>query len=152
MGAMMAALSGINSISGSGMLDFESCQRLEKLVVDHEICGMTYRLLEGIEPREDFPSIPIFEELLREKHLLISDHTRRYLRREITFPGPVIDRGNRDRWFRDGKPTLRERAAREVARLIGKYTPSRLAEESKAELRTLMEAEALRCGMPGLHQ
>jgi hypothetical protein len=65
-GAILAALSGINSISGPGMLDFESCQSLEKLVVDNEICGMTYRLLRGIEPREDFPAVPIFEELLRD--------------------------------------------------------------------------------------
>ncbi len=150
MGAMIAALSGINSISGPGMLDFESCQSLEKLVVDNEICGMTYRLLEGIEPREDFPSIPIFEELLREKHLLIADHTRRFLKREITFPGPVIDRANRDRWYKEGGLTLRERAAREVARLIGKYTPSRLAGEKKADLTRLMEAEARRCGMESL--
>jgi trimethylamine--corrinoid protein Co-methyltransferase len=150
MGAMMAALSGINSISGPGMLDFESCQSLEKLVVDNEICGMTYRLLEGIEPREDFPSIPVFEELLKEKHLLIADHTRRYLRREITFPGPAIDRANRDRWFAEGRLTLRERAAREVGRLIEKYVPSRLAADKKAELTRLMEAEARQCGMGGL--
>jgi trimethylamine--corrinoid protein Co-methyltransferase len=93
MGAMLAALSGINRISGPGMLDFESCQSLEKLVVDNEICGMTYRLLEGIQPREDFPALPILQELLREKHLLIADQTRRYLRREISYRGPTIDRG-----------------------------------------------------------
>ena len=40
IGAVLAALSGINSVSGPGMLDFESCQSLEKLVVDDEICGM----------------------------------------------------------------------------------------------------------------
>ncbi|HOL70210.1 MAG TPA: trimethylamine methyltransferase family protein [Bryobacteraceae bacterium] len=150
IGAVLAALSGINSVSGPGMLDFESCQSLEKLVVDNEICGMAYRLLDGIEPREDFPSIPLFEELLREKHLLIADHTRRYLRREITFPGPVIDRSNRDRWFREGRLTLRERASREVARLIEKHVPSRLPAETKKELTRLMEAEARRCGMQGL--
>jgi trimethylamine--corrinoid protein Co-methyltransferase len=71
IGATLAALSGINSVSGPGMLDFESCQSLEKLVVDNEICGMTYRLLAGIEPREDFPALVLFEELLKEKHLLI---------------------------------------------------------------------------------
>ena len=66
------------------MLDFESCQSLEKLVVDHEICLMADRLRAGIEPREDFPSRPLFEELLAEKHLLIADHTRRHLRSELT--------------------------------------------------------------------
>jgi hypothetical protein len=37
-----------------------------------------------------------------------------------------------------------------VARLIEKYTPSRLGEESKAELTRLMEAEARRWGMDSL--
>jgi len=150
IGAVLAALSGINSISGPGMLDFESCQSLEKLVVDNEICGMTYRLLKGMEPREDFPAIPILQELLREKQLLIADHTRRYLREEITFPGAVIDRADRARWTRQGQTTLRERAAREVARLIGKYQPSRLPEPAKAELTRRMESEARRYGMDAL--
>jgi trimethylamine--corrinoid protein Co-methyltransferase len=150
MGALVAGLGGINSVSGPGMLDFESCQSLEKLVVDNEICGMTYRLLAGIEPREDFPALPIFEELLREKHLLIADHTRRHLRQEILFPGPVIDRATRARWLKDGGATLGARASREVERIAGAWKPSRLAGETKAELTRLMEAEARRWGMPGL--
>jgi len=150
MGAVLAALSGINSISGPGMLDFESCQSLEKLVVDNEICSMTYRLLRGIEPREDFPAIPILEELLREKHLLIADHTRRHLHQEITFPGAVIDRAHRVRWLEKGHLTLRERAAREVARLVEKYIPSRLPQETKSELTRLMEREARRYGIKTL--
>jgi trimethylamine--corrinoid protein Co-methyltransferase len=150
IGAAVAALSGINSISGPGMLDFESCHSLEKLVVDNEICGMTYRLLEGIQPRDDFPALPLFQELLQEKHLLIADHTRRHLRQEITFPGPVIDRANRARWLKEGRLTIRERAVREVARLIKRHTPSRLPEETKSELTRLMEREARRHGMNSL--
>ncbi len=150
MGAALAALSGINSISGPGMLDFESCQSLEKLVVDNEICGMAYRLLAGIQPREDFPAVPIFEELLRERHLLIAEHTRRHLREEIWLPGAVIDRANRARWQKEGASTLGQRAAREAARLIGRYTPSRLAEAAKREMTRLMEAEARRYGMEAL--
>ena len=61
-----------------------------------------------------FPALPIFEELPREKHLLIADHTRRHLHKEITFPGPVIDRTNRDRWLKDGQLSLAQRATREV--------------------------------------
>jgi trimethylamine--corrinoid protein Co-methyltransferase len=150
MGALMAALSGINSISGPGMLDFESCLSLEKLVVDNEICGMAYRLLRGIEPKEDFPALPIFQELRREKLLLIADHTRRHLRGEITFPGPAIDRANRSRWLEVGGLTLRERAAQEVTRLIMEYKPSRLPQEIKLELTRLMLREAQRYGMNAL--
>jgi len=150
MGATLAALSGINSVSGPGMLDFESCQSLEKLVLDNEICGQAFRLIAGIEPRDDFPARPIFEELLREKHLLIAKHTRRHLRHEIAFPGPVVDRANRARWQEEGGRTLGERARAEVSRLTGAYTPSSLSEQGKAALVDRMQAEARAAGMDRL--
>jgi len=104
----------------------------------------------GIEPREDFPARPLFEELLRDKHLLIADHTRRHLKNEITFPGAVIDRANRSRWQDEGALTLGARATREVDRLLSASSPSRLADDTRAELVRLMEAEAHRCGMERL--
>ncbi len=150
MGATLAALAGINNISGPGMLDFESCLSLEKLVVDNEICGMTLRMIEGIESREDFPAMPRFEELLKEKHLLISKHTRRHLRQEHLFPGQVIDRANRARWMEEGSVRLGERARREVERLLEAYRPSRLSDTVKADLTERMEAEARLHGMDHL--
>jgi len=150
MGATLAALSGINNISGPGMLDFESLFSLEKLVVDNEICGMVNRMLKGIEPKEDFPSQPIFEEMLKDEHLLISDHTRRYLSEEIHFPGPVIDRANRSRWQEEGSLTLGERAEAEVAGIVSEYEPIRLNDETKQELTDLMLSEAKKFGMSSL--
>ncbi|MCP5108445.1 MAG: hypothetical protein GY950_33985, partial [bacterium] len=144
MGAVMAVLSGINSISGPGMLDFVNCFSLEKLVVDNEICGMAFRMGKGIEPREDFPIVPRYEELLKEGHLLISKHSRRNLRKEHYFPGPVIDRASHERWREEGSLSLGERAQREVERLIGEYEPSSLAPEVKKKLTEIMEAEAKR--------
>ncbi|MEE8417472.1 MAG: trimethylamine methyltransferase family protein [candidate division Zixibacteria bacterium] len=150
MGATLAALAGINNISGPGMLDFESCFSLEKLVVDNEICGMTLRMLKGIEPKEDFPSLPIFKELMKEQHLLISDHTRRYLKEEIYFPSPVIDRANRSRWKEEGGYTLGERARKEVEKHIGEYEPVGLNDDIIKELTKLIGIEARRVGMDKL--
>jgi len=150
MGATLAALAGINNISGPGMLDFESCQSLEKLVLDNEICGMAYRLIEGIEPKEDFPALPIFEELLAEQHLLIAKHTLDHLRQEHFFPGPAIDRANRSRWKADGALTLEQRAGLEVEKLLESYQPPALPGEIKKELIRLMEKEARRHGQDSL--
>ena len=132
------------------MLDFESCHSLEKLVVDNEICGMAFRLVAGIEPREDFPAAPLMEELLRDQHLLIADHTLRHLKQEIAFPGPVIDRANRARWQDEGAQTLGQRAHREVDRLLEAYEASPLPEATSKDLTGLMEAEARRWGMDHL--
>ncbi|UCG60781.1 MAG: trimethylamine methyltransferase family protein [Candidatus Zixiibacteriota bacterium] len=150
MGATLAVLAGINNISGPGMLDFESCFSLEKLVVDNEICGMTFRMAKGIEPRDDFPSQPLFEELIAEQHLLIADHTLRHLKDEVFFPGPSIDRANRSRWKEEGGRTLFKRANSEVDRIIAEYTPARLSDDVTAELTRLMETEARRHGMDKL--
>ncbi len=147
MGATLAALSGINSVSGPGMLDFENCFSLEKLVADNEICGMVHRMVKGIEPREDFPSMPIFEELLKEKHLLIAKHTRKYLREEHYFPGRVIERANLDRWREEGSMTLGEKAHREVNILLDNYQPPDTANEIKLVLTSLMTEEAKKYGM-----
>lgn len=150
MGATLAALSGINNISGPGMLDFENCQSFEKLILDNEICGMVLRMKEGIEPREDFPSVPHLEELIKEKHLLISNHTRRYFKKEFYIPGPTIDRASRKRWQEEGSVTLWERAHREAEKHIREYTPSRIPDTTKKELTKLMEIEARRYGMERL--
>jgi trimethylamine--corrinoid protein Co-methyltransferase len=150
MGATLASLTGINNVSGPGMLDFESCQCLEKLVLDNEICGSVQRLIRGIEPKEDFPAVPIFQELLEEKHLLISKHTRRYLREEHYFPSNVVDRANRSRWAEEGSLTLGERAHSVVEKTLEEYEPTRLDNDVKSELTRLMAEEARKYGMDSL--
>ena len=150
MGATLAALSGINNIAGPGMLDFESCFSLEKLILDNEICGMVKRMVAGIEPKEDFPSLPRFEELLREEHLLISDHTLKYLKEEVYLPGPTIDRANRSRWQEEGSRTLGARAAEQVETLVAKHQPVGLSDTVLGDLTSIMETEARRHGMSRL--
>jgi trimethylamine--corrinoid protein Co-methyltransferase len=150
MGAVLATLSGINNIAGPGVLDFVNSFCIEKLVMDNEICGMMLRMQKGIEPKEDFPALPHFRELLAEQHLMIAGHTRRYLREEHYFPGKVIDRANLQRWQEEGSKTLVERAREEVARLTAEYRPSRLPDDIKKRLVEIMEKEARRCGMDNL--
>jgi trimethylamine--corrinoid protein Co-methyltransferase len=150
MGAALGALAGTNNISGPGILDFINTFSLEKLVVDHEICGMTFRLLEGIQPRDDFPALPLFQEFLRDKHLIIADHTRKHLRDEIHLPGPTIDRANRARWQDEGALSIGEQASREVERLILEAEPTRLDQGVKAQLIERMEGAAHSAGMDAL--
>jgi trimethylamine:corrinoid methyltransferase-like protein len=85
-----------------------------------------------------------------EKHLLISDHTRKHLRDEHYFPGIAIDRANRSRWHEEGSRTLRGRAHAEVEKLLAEYEPSPLSDDLKSDLTKLMQAEASRHGLDTL--
>jgi trimethylamine--corrinoid protein Co-methyltransferase len=143
VGATLGALCGINSISGPGMIDFQSGFSLEKLIVDHEICGMVRQLLRGLTVHEDLPVAPLLDELIRDKHLVIADHTRRHLRDAIAFPRPVIDRDARARWEEGGRTTIAERARREIAAHLREYEPPSRPETSSRALEQVM-AEAAR--------
>ena len=150
MGAVVAVLSGINSISGPGMLDFENCQSVEKLVVDHEIVGLALRLARGIEPRDDFPIRPRIQELLTEKHLLISDHSMKHLGDELHFPGPVIERANLSRWEEEGSTTVPVRARAQADGLVASWQPPGLTDEIERELTDRMTRAGRSCGLDTL--
>ena len=141
-GLYLAGLAGVNSISGPGMHYFESCLSLEKLVFDAEVCAMTRRLMAGLEPREDFPADDLFDELLREKTLLMADHTLRYFRQEHCLPGPIIDRTQ----LRDGTSQsgdLMQRTRAEVEGHLERYEPPQvLSAEQLRDLEGVMTAAA----------
>ncbi len=94
--------------------------------------------------------MPIFQELLKEQHLLISKHTRKYLKSELTFPAKVIDRANRGRWEKEGSLTLGERAGQEISKHLNNYKPSGIPDTVKQDMINLMKAEALRHGQDKL--
>jgi trimethylamine--corrinoid protein Co-methyltransferase len=149
-GMVMAALAGVNVVSGAGMLEFESCQSLEKLVIDDEICGMALRLVQGIQGR----GLPLAEDLWGDlasgDHFLTSPTTLRWLRDEMTFPGAVIDRRSRDTWQAGGSTTALDRARQRVRDILATHQPKPLADETRRELVKIMSADAKRHGLDGL--
>jgi trimethylamine--corrinoid protein Co-methyltransferase len=149
IGAVLAALSGINVISGPGMLDFESCQSLEKLLIDHEICQMAYRLIEGISQRDEPLILDLFAEITPHSQFLTLEHTRRWYREEHLFPR-LIDRTTYGDWVRSGKKPLAERAHEEVERLLREAEPCLQDEDKQAELKRIMLREAKKFGLDSL--
>ncbi len=110
MGALVAALAGANVISGPGMLNFESSQSLEKLVLDNEICGMALRLVKGIEARGDRLGGDLYGDIYDGTHFLTSKETLRWFREELYQAGSVIDRDTYDVWTSHGKKSAWDRA------------------------------------------
>jgi trimethylamine--corrinoid protein Co-methyltransferase len=150
MGAAIAALSGINNVSGPGMLDFESCQSLEKLVLDHEICGMALRLASGIALRDDPLAMPLIREALEKKEFLSLPHTAKWYREEAYFPSDVIDRGTLEEWEQRGSRDAAMRASEKLEVILRGYAPEPLDGQVRAHLVELMEREAKRFGMDRL--
>lgn len=120
-GALLAAVGGINSVSGPGMLDYVLTFSLGKLVFDDELCGQALHFCREFDVCEDLPTRDLVRQLLKDKHLLTSEHTLKHWPSELYLPGMVFDRINRETWLQAGGMTLEQRAHQEVERLLGEY-------------------------------
>ena len=150
MGATLAAVSGVNNVSGPGMHDFETCQSLEKLVLDHEICGLVLRLAAGIELRDDPIALPILEEGLVAKEFLSLEHTAKWFRQEGYYPSDVIDRATLGEWEAAGAKDSATRASERVLSILTRHEPEPLDASVTTYLEEIMQSEAREAGVGGL--
>jgi len=161
-GIMLAALAGINMVSGAGMIDYLRCQSFEKLVVDHEMIGMARRLIRGVEAHEDPIALDKMRQSAHKADYLARPHTLKWFQKELYMPSEVIDRSSLEAWqkkgsVQDSQPasgrhpeTIYQRASHRVAKLLATYQPNSLAETVRAELRTIATREAQKHGMAAL--
>jgi trimethylamine--corrinoid protein Co-methyltransferase len=146
LGAALGALAGINVISGPGMLDFESVQSLEKLVIDDGICAMVYRLLEGIAQRDDPIALGAFEGFTPGTSFLSHPHTRRWYRKEHIQAG-LVDRDPYEAWVAAGRTSIVDKAHVDVARRLGTYAAPPLAGSIRKDLDGIMAAYGRAAGV-----
>jgi len=149
-GAILGALSGVNMMSGPGMMDFESCFSLEKLVIDAEIVGMAKRLVAGVDDSEEPLALHVMREVGHAGNFLKSKHTRRNFRKADYIPSEIIDRDFRQNWFDKGALDTNARAHRRVQELIAAYEPLPLAGGVAKELESIATKYAKAAGLDEL--
>jgi trimethylamine--corrinoid protein Co-methyltransferase len=149
-GTIMAALAGVNMVSGAGMMDFESCQSYEKLVIDAEIVGMAKRLIAGVEARDEPIALGLMRKLGHRADYLGELHTAKWFSEEQYIPSAVIDRGSLEGWKKKGAKTAWERAKDRVGALLATYEPSPISDDLRDELRAITLEAAQRFGMDEL--
>jgi trimethylamine--corrinoid protein Co-methyltransferase len=131
--ALLAALAGVNSVSGPGMLDFLLVFSLPKLVFDDEVCAQVLHFVRDVSPRDDLPVDELVTQLLADQHLIMAEHTTTNWPSAMHLPGRAWDRDNRESWMKAGAPDATARCTAEVERRLAAYEPvetdRRLVEE-----------------------
>jgi trimethylamine--corrinoid protein Co-methyltransferase len=139
MGAILAGLAGVNMVSGPGMLDFESCQSIEKLLIDNEIVGMVKYLIEGIPDHNS----PFAEKILgaydETQELLSHSSTLKLFKKELFFPSKIIARMTRDEWKNTGSLSARRRAGVMIEPLLKKNPKKSLQNTTEKELDSIAD-------------
>jgi len=138
--ALLAALAGVNSVSGPGMLDFVLTFSLPKLVLDDDLCGQALHFVRDIAPAGDLPTFDLVREVMAEQHLITAAHTMAHWPDELYLPAAVTDRENRENWERAGSKDLLARATEEVERRLAAYEPLETDPLVVAEMERLITA------------
>jgi trimethylamine--corrinoid protein Co-methyltransferase len=141
--AILAALAGVNSVSGPGMLDYLLTFSLPKLVFDDEVCGQALHMVRPVEAKGDLPIDELVHAVLTDSHLLTSTHTLTHWPVELYLPSSVIDRDNRETWARRGSKDLPTRATEEVERRLAAYQPVDTDPAAVAEMEGLIRTGLL---------
>jgi trimethylamine--corrinoid protein Co-methyltransferase len=138
--ALLAALAGVNSVSGPGMLDFVLVFSLPKLVFDNEVCGQALHLARPLQIVDDLPTGRLVAAQLAEMHLITAPHTLAHWEQQLYLPGAVYDRKNREAWQRAGSKTLWQRAVEEVEQRLAAYTPVVTDAHAVAEMERILRS------------
>jgi trimethylamine--corrinoid protein Co-methyltransferase len=151
MGAMVGALSGINMISGSGMLDFLACHSPEKLVIDAEGVAMAKRMVQGIKIHTDTLATGFYEGVdFKGGDFLKQRITLQLFQKEQHMPSMIIDRDSMRGWKESGRLDAFGRARIRVQQLIASYTKPELDPGKVAQLHAFVFDLAKQAGMDEL--
>ena len=136
--ALIAALAGVNSVSGPGLLDFLLVFSLPKLVFDNEMCGQALRFVREIKPVDDLPVGALIDQLMADQHLIMAEHTMAHWPSELYLPSAIVDRDNRENWQKAGGKDTYQRAIDEAEQRLAAYRPLETDPAIDAELRRII--------------
>jgi|CXWL01.1.fsa_nt_gi trimethylamine--corrinoid protein Co-methyltransferase len=151
MGAMIGALSGINMISGSGMIDSLLCHSPEKLVIDAEGIAMAKRMVQGMMIHTETLATGFYEGVnFKGGDFLKQRITMQLFQKEQHMPGKVIDRDSMRGWKESGSLDTFARARIRVTEILASYLRPELDPAKEAALHAFVLTLAKKAGMENL--
>jgi trimethylamine--corrinoid protein Co-methyltransferase len=114
----LTAMAGSNYVHhAAGMLESMLAVAYEQFVIDDEILGMCYRILDGIEVDSEQLALEAIAEVGAGGTYMMSEHTLRHMHTAFFQGNGISDRSIRDAWQKQGAEDTRQRA-RHIAQLL----------------------------------
>jgi len=142
LSGVLTALSGVNIISGLGMLEFGRITSLEKFAMDNDIAGMINYLKRGVEISEATLATDLIIKQGPGGGFINTSHTQKNFRKQSFFPSDIFDRSVPKDEERAGQPTVQQRATAVVKKVLEGQPKEQDFEGRKAldeAMRTIMK-------------
>jgi len=123
----------------TGNLEMMRLASYEQCVMDNEILGACFRIVEGFEVNEDTLGVDVLRDVGHRADFIGHEQTLRYLRKTRWQPR-LTSRDGWETWEAKGAKDMREVAREEVRRILSEHHPHYVTEEQAQELDRLARA------------
>jgi trimethylamine---corrinoid protein Co-methyltransferase len=141
---MVDSLAGGHIVHDLGYMEMGLSGSLAQLVICDEIVSWIKGLVGPIEVSDETLAFDLINEVGPDGEFLGCDHTLRHFR-ERWYPR-LFDRANFDTWSAKGSPTLAQRAAERVDRLLASHEPRPLPADVASAVQAVVARVAERAG------
>ena len=135
---ILPALSGLNMVTGMGLVGSESIASYQQLIMDNEVVGMIKRAKRGVGFSKDALAVELIKKVGFEGNFLKEKHTLQHYHAEHWIP-TLSDRDTPDGWVRSGSPDLRKKAKEAAMQILKTHQPQPIPSEIDVELRKVVE-------------
>jgi trimethylamine--corrinoid protein Co-methyltransferase len=136
---ILPALSGLNMVTGMGLVASESIACYHQLIMDNEVVGMIKRAKQGVDFSRDALALDLIKKVGFEGNFLKEKHTLQHFQSEHWIP-TLSDRDTPDGWMRNGSPELRMKAKETAMQILKTHRVEPIPTEISVELRKIVES------------
>ena len=111
----------------------------EQVVIDNEILGAAFRVVQGVEVNDDTIALDVIKEVGIGGNYLAHDHTVKYLRPHYWFP-KITNRETWGPWMAAGGKDMRQRANDRARQILAEHRPKPLTDEQEREIDRIAKA------------
>ncbi len=133
MTTIVPMLAGASLIYGPAILDSGKTYSLEQLVLDNEIIGALYRIMDGVDVNADSLALEVIEEVGIGGHYLAQKHTSNHVLSDQWRP-ILLDRGSREEWIKAGRKDMCELASERAKEILASHEVRPLEKDVRKEM------------------
>ncbi len=139
---LASALAKPHILSGMGCFGGGVYASYESLIVDHEIVGFLWRLLDGLRVDEETLGVEVVREAMEGADFISHGHTLAHLRSGEYWTPTLSDSLGLDEWLAQGRPGALSRARERARDILTSHTVPSLPLDADSRLqKVMMEAE-----------
>jgi len=132
-------LVGVDLMVDLGIFELVLSASSEQLIIDNEILGLLYRVVEGIEVSPETIAFEVIKKVGSRGSFLEEEHTLDHLRTGEHWQPQISSRCVREVWNNRGNPTVVKNARDKVKEIIQTHQPKRLDENKQKEIKRIIE-------------